>query len=453
MSSTGQTIELRTGIWYGDRSLRLDFPDTWNVVTHWPDTPDRLTDQEILERMCAPIGQPPLQELARGKKTPLIITDDLTRPTPVFRIMPFLLKEFRSAAIPAGSIRILVATGTHGDQDRKALANKLGKEAAESCRVIVHNDLKDTAFVGKTSFKTPVHVNRELLKSDLIVGIGGVYPQHTVGFGGGAKLALGVLRRTSIAHLHFGHTGVGGAYNINNDFRRDVAEIAHMIGLHTIYTAHINAHLELVNLTCGDHFSYYPEAADFSLQRYTAPLPDDADVVIANAYPFDTSFTFMRKAYKPLDCAPERATRIMIASNGGGIGTHGLFQHMKPTRLMQYRALYRRISTMGPKEILVKLARRLAPQRRTTPASPAPNYALPRNTEHLWVYCPDRGHGAAPAIDGMTVTSSWDEIIDAVERKHASPGRKIKVRLYPCAALQCLHAFPDADSDRDNSAT
>ena len=106
-----------------------------------------------------------------------------------------------------------------------------------------------------------------------MIGIGGVYPQHTVGFGGGSKLALGVLGRKSIMHLHYGHASVGGTYNINNDFRRDVTEIAQMIGLNTVYTLHVNAHLELVNLMCGDHFSYYPHAARFSRERYRALPP------------------------------------------------------------------------------------------------------------------------------------------------------------------------------------
>jgi nickel-dependent lactate racemase len=453
MNQALKTIELRTGIWYEDRPLRLTFPDRWDVITHWPDTPRPLTDDQIRQGIRSPFGQQPLQSLAQGKKAPLIITDDLTRPTPVFRIMPFLLEELRSAGIPAAGIRILVATGTHGDQDRRALANKLGKEAVESCRIMIHDDLRNTAYVGKTSFKTPVYVNKEVLKSDLIIGIGGVYPQHTVGFGGGAKLALGVLGRKSIAHLHFGHTGVGGAYVIDNDFRKDVTEISRMIGLHTIITAHINAHLEIVNILCGDHIGYYPEAANFSLHRYTAPLPDDLDVVIANAYPFDSSFTFMRKAYKPLDCAPEQSMRIMIASNGGGIGAHGLFQHIRPTRFMRYRALLRRISTMGTREILAKIARRLLSRPRPQRQAPARNYALPRNADHLWVYCPDHAPGSVSAIDGMTVTSSWNDILDAVERRNSSRNEKIKVGLYPCAALQCLNAFPDLDADGDHAVT
>jgi len=432
-------IKLRTGIWYNDRAITLSFPDSWEVVTYWPNTPPPLTDEDISKIADSPIGQPPLYELAKGKKNPLIVVDDLARPTPTYRIVPLLLHHLERAGITSSRVRILVATGTHGEQNESALANKLGKAGIESCNVIVHNDMCNTKYIGRTSFGTPVFANKELLSSDLIIGISGVYPQHTTGFGGGSKLSLGVLGRKSIIHLHYGHEAVGGNYDINNGFRRDVTEIARMIKLNTIYTIHVNAHLEIVNLMCGDHFSYYPRAAQFSLEKYAAPLPDEADVVIANAYPFDLSFTFMRKAYKPLDYAPQKATKIMVASNSEGIGVHGLFQHIKPSRFIRYRSMYRRISLMEPRVILSKLINRLKFRKelQSNEHKAAPNYAMPRNTNHLWVYRPNCEDLRTPAIDGMTTTDAWKNILEAIE-KEQSHGNAIKVRIYPCAPLQCL---------------
>lgn len=442
-----QEVRLRTGIWYNDRSIRLTFPDFWDIVTYWPDTPPPLTDEDILKKINSPIGQPLLHKLALGKKRPLIVVDDLSRPTPIFKIMPFLLEQFKVAGIPYSDIRIIVATGTHGSQNENALANKLGKDAMESCQVIIHDDKNGTKFIGKTSFGTPVYVNKELLKSDFIIGISGVYPQHTTGFGGGSKLALGILGRKSIRYMHYSHKSVGGTYDINNDFRKDVTEIAQMVGLKTMYTLHINAYLEIVNLMCGDHFIYYPQAAQFSKQRYSPPLPVDADVVIANAYPFDTSFTFMRKAYRPLDFALRKATKVMIASNHEGIGTHGLFQHMKPPRFMEYRMLYRRISTMEPKVIFSKILKHVTLQKKTKETVSQKNYAIPVNADRLWLYRPVANAASIPPIDGITIIPSWDEIIAAIEREQTSNKKKIKVRIYPCAPLQCLDAAENNVSD------
>ena len=150
--------------------------------------------------------------------------------------------------------------------------------------------------------------------------------------------------------LHYTHPGVGGKYIIDNDFRKDVTEMAKMIGLDNIYTLHVNALMDVVSLMAGDHYSYYPEAATFSHDRFLAPIVEDnTDIVIANAYPLDISFTFMRKGYKPLVAAPRSVMKIMIASAYEGVGYHGLFQHITPSRTLKLRLLYRKLLILGMK--------------------------------------------------------------------------------------------------------
>src|SRR6266700_7977235 len=90
---------LRTAAWYGDRPLTLDFPDDWDVRVAWPNTPPPLSDGQIAAALDNAVGQPPIRELARGKSRPLVIVDDLTRPTPAGRILPFLLRQFEEAGI------------------------------------------------------------------------------------------------------------------------------------------------------------------------------------------------------------------------------------------------------------------------------------------------------------------------------------------------------------------
>lgn len=436
-----QQVKLQTGIWYNDHTIELFFPDTWNVKICWPDIPSPLSDKEIREQINAPVNQAPLRELAKGKTRPVIIIDDLARPTPVYRIIPYVLEEFQAAGIKAEDVRILVGTGTHGRQDETALANKIGREAYDACRVIVHNYKKNTKYIGKTSFGTPVHVNKKALESDLLCGIGGIYPQHTTGFGGGSKLALGILGRKTIVNLHFGgHGSVGGTYNIDNSFRHDLEEIARMIGLNTIFTLHTNARLEPVKLTCGDHFTYYPDAANFSRTAYDAPLPVNADVVIVNTYPSDVSYTFMRKGMKPLRCAPQNATKIAIGYNHEGVGAHGIFPQGGNSRINNLRLLRLRISTMEKRVIFQKIIKNLFKRKNTIPNNPtvADNQVvLPEKIDDLLLYRPQGAHTPIPPIDGMHITSSWDNILETVKKQHPT-SEKLQVYIYPCASLQCL---------------
>ena len=139
--------QLRTAAWHGDNPLHLDFPAGWNVTTHWPKTPVPLTDAQIAECLQNPVGQPRIRELCKGKARPVILVDDVNRPTPVARIMPFLLQEVAAAGIPKPNITIVIARGSHGPSESKSMLLKVGEEAAASCRVLMHDPYGNTSKV------------------------------------------------------------------------------------------------------------------------------------------------------------------------------------------------------------------------------------------------------------------------------------------------------------------
>ncbi|MBA3628167.1 MAG: DUF2088 domain-containing protein [Actinobacteria bacterium] len=435
--------ELRTAAWYGDRTLDLSFPPEWNVSTLNPETPPPLSDSQIVRALARPVGQPPLRILAAEKVRPLIIVDDLTRPTPCARVMPFLLEEFLQAGIGASDVTVLMATGTHGAPRADAMAKKIGPEAAAQCRLIVHDDTRDAVRVGRTSFGTAVYVNREVPASDLIVGIGGIYPQHSTGFGGGSKLALGVLGRRSITRLHFGHSSSKGSYDVDNDFRRELDEIARIIGLRSLVSLHVDAGRRPVRIASGDWERYYRGEVAFAKQAYRAPLPDGADVVISNAYPIDVSLTFMRsKGVIPLVHAPPHASKILISACSEGVGHHGLFPFIstskfdRPRRLARYAlARPRRI----PQMVAGRLKRKLVSYsgKGTQPAGQAATFHEQRKSSSpIWLYLPEQV-SLPERIPGMQQVHSWRGILDRVGEQHAGRGT-LEVVVYPCSPLQVL---------------
>lgn len=428
-------INIKTGAWYYDQSISISFPDSWDVATYWPDTPPPLTDEKILSIINTPVGQPPLSEVARGKRNPVLIIDDLARPTPIFRILPFVLDQFRKSGVNPRAIRILVATGTHGPQDESALARKIGEAGSDTREVVVHDDRSGTKYVGKTSFGTPIYVDKEVINSDLVVGISGVYPHHLAGYSGGSKLALGVLGRKSIAYLHNFRRGCDKSHNIDNDFKKDLNEIARAIGLNTMYSLHINESMELVNIHCGDHFQYFTSAAKFTAQKYWAPYPTDADAVIVNAYPFDVSFSTMRKALGPLNRAQIKATKVIIASNLGGMGVHRL-NPVAPTKWEQYRKFFEKLYLMDFDEFLKRVSCRILGWHRKT--GEKKDYQLNNESNRgVWIYRPKNSITSASGIDGFHITNQWDHIIDTIQKEQCHQG-KIKVRIYPCGGLHFL---------------
>ena len=429
--------QLRTGAWYGDRPLELPFPEDWQVTAHWPDTPEPVSDDEIARALEEPVGQPPIRSLARGRKRPLIVVDDLTRPTPATRLLPLVLRQLAEGGIAPEAVAILIASGTHRQPTGDGMAKKVGPEAAASCRLLAHDDSKGVARVGRTSFGTPVIVNRAVLESDFVLGIGGVYPQALPFFGGGSKLALGVLSKRSIMGLHYGHAS-------KVDFRRDLDEIAALIGLETTIAAHIDPWREIVRVVSGDHNVYYEDAAAFSKRAYGAPAPTGADVVVVNAYPMDGSLTFLRKGIGPLAHAPPSASRIVVAACTEGIGHHGLFPFMNGPRFARQTELLRR-ARARPGAIPLKAARRaakrlgpLAPRRWAPAPRPAKRPAAASAVRPVWLHPTDRDPGSLPSeIPGMIAIHSWPQLIEHVAREQG--GRDtLQVVVYPCAPLQVI---------------
>ncbi len=440
--SSQQAFTLRTDGWYTDRPLAVEFPANWGVTAYWPRTPAALSEQQIAEALEHPIEQPPIRELCRGKKRPLVLVDDLARPTPAACIMPHVLRHFDNAGIAAEDVTVLIATGTHAGPERAALVKKLGEQAAAQCRVTVHDHHGPVIDIGRTSFHTPVLVDREAAGCDFVIGIGGVYPNYSAGFGGGSKLALGILGTRSILHLHYKHDHPGwGESGTEMHFRQDLNEIAEMIGLRTVVTVHADANREPVRVSCGDPRFHYSDALAASQQYYGAPLPGDADVVIANAYPTDTTLQFAHmKGAAPLHRAAPGASRILLASCREGVGHHGLFPLINPPSTLRKRL--RRISVMSFGEIARAVTSKL---RRSLHSGPQPAAgALPSQSNPIWLYQTEPTSPDLPAKAGISITRSWQEVLDNVAREQGQKQR-LKVVIYPCAAMQFLDPSLDTE--------
>jgi nickel-dependent lactate racemase len=435
-------VQLRTAAWYGDRLVSLTFPAEWDVTVVWPQTPPPLSCSDIAAAVEQLFGQPSVREMCQGKSRPLVIVDDMNRPTPVNRVMPILLQCFADVGMRTKEVTILVATGMHGAPQADALLRKIGSEAASTCRILVHDPKGDLVKLGKTSFGTPVLVNKAVAASDFVVGIGGVYPNQTAGFGGGSKLILGVLGRRSVMHLHYRHKSESwGSPKTGTDFRRDLDQIARIAGLRTVISLQVNADREVVRVVCGDPELYYAQEVAFARESFRAPLPEAADVVIANAYPNDVSVTFVRKkGTMPLRGCPPGVSRVVIGACSEGAGDHALFPFVNRPHFQRQRQILQRISVLQPREIAKRIIDKLQAVRRRRSLR-LPGKSGSESTYPIWLYRTETEtkHPLPVRIPGMQATSCWPEILDAITKEQQGK-QSLKVLIYPCAPLQCLDA-------------
>jgi nickel-dependent lactate racemase len=285
-----QTVSLRQMPWYGDTEFDIAFPDSWDVsVCRMRGAEARpLEDTEIRQAFASPIGTETIRELARDKREVVIIFDDMSRPTPVADLVPYVLEELAAAGIPDDNIRFIGAPGSHGTMNAIDFRKKLGDEVVGRFLVFNHNPYENCTYLGKTSRGTPVEINREVMSCDLKLGIGCIVPHPLNGFGGGGKIILpGVA---SLETIHVNHStfapsplcGIGECHN--NPFKQDVDETARMAGLDVKIDAILNLKREIAALFVGDPTREHDQGVKVARQHFATEIVGDNDIVVANCY-------------------------------------------------------------------------------------------------------------------------------------------------------------------------
>jgi lactate racemase len=291
-----QKISIRVNAWFGDNDIDLSFPGYWNITEcrmAGHDLP-ALNDEQMRAALLNPLGSPRLAELAQGKQEAVILFDDLPKPTPASRIVPFVLEELHAGGFTDQHIRFLCAPGTHRPLIYPELAAKLGEEIVRKYNVYNHNIWDNVVNVGTTSRGTPVWVNREFANCDLRVGVGSLIPHPNAGFGGGGKLVMpGVSGLETIDHHHkkwFGHATTGLGRVDDNELRLDLEECARLAGLHFKVDAILNNKREVVGLYAGDMVAEHRQASKQAREVYYTEAVREADLLVINGYPDESQF-------------------------------------------------------------------------------------------------------------------------------------------------------------------
>lgn len=282
---------------FGDQTVPLAFPDAWDVqevkmIGH--DAPP-LTDREIQDAFAHPIGSRTIRELARGKQGKIVITvDDLTRPTPASRVLPFILTELKASGITDDQILIIGAIGTHHPMNLQDFALKVGSDVIARYDVVNHNPFEHFMELGKTRYGTPLKINYEFANADLKIVICGVKKHNFGGAGGGGKAVIpGVASIDTISWNHnvIPHPDNDETANYTwkikgNAARADMQDAARIAGVDVTVNCTYNHHRQLIGLHVGDVDDAWHDAIKFCYHMHSAPHPShQADVVVVNAYP------------------------------------------------------------------------------------------------------------------------------------------------------------------------
>jgi len=349
-------VELGVELPYGRGhvTLDVDLPNL-TVVSSKPRPPLSDPLSSLAESLKRPLSSPPLSDLCRGAESVLVIVPDKTRAFPFRLVLPEVLRAVKSAS-PQASTRVLVATGLHRPHGSEELEELVGREVASEYEVVSH-DAEDEGLLAdtgrRTSWGTPVVVNRGVLESDLVVALGLIEPHFFAGYSGGRKSLLpGVAGRDAILANHgfrmIGHPKARYGCLSGNPIHEDMVEFMRMTRLDFIVNVTLNERKEVTGVFCGDPVEAHLAGVRFLESYVRVPVRGRADVVIVTngGYPLDRDLYQAVKGIATGELVVrEGGAIVVLAECVDGLGGHEEFHELF-------------VGARSPEEVLERIRRR-----------------------------------------------------------------------------------------------
>lgn len=284
-----------------------------------------MNEAEVVRALEHPIGTPRLKEIVRPGEKIAIVTSDITRPCPTYRIMPALLDELYAAGCRTEDITLVFALGSHRPHTPEEMRKLAGERAFQEVRC-VDSDRADCVHMGTTDCGTPVDITRVVAEADRRICLGNIEYHYFAGYSGGAKAIMpGVSTREAIQANHRmmvrpeAHAG-----NLeDNPLRMDLEQAAAICGVDFIVNVVLDEHKQIVRAVAGDLVKAHREGCRFLDGMYLKELDARADIVLVsqggapkdlNLYQTQKALDNAKHAVKP------GGTIILIGSCKEGLG-------------------------------------------------------------------------------------------------------------------------------------
>lgn len=332
---------------FGKEKINFELPDeqvAGVLVSHAHDYKAPKSEEELVaDALANPIGSPKLSELAKGKKTCVIISSDHTRPVPSHVIMPQLLAELRKGN-PDIDITILIATGMHRPTTQEELVAKYGKEIAENEKFSIHvsrND-EDMVSIGTLPSGGECLINKLAANADLLVAEGFIEPHFFAGMSGGRKSVLpGIASKITVLANHCSEfiaspnarTGILKG----NPIHEDMLYAAKAANLAFICNVVIDADKKVIAAFAGDREEAHYAGVDFEMKLAgVKPIPADIVITTNGGYPLDQNIYQSVKGMTAAEATcKEDGVIIDVSSCSDGHGGEDFYNNLKNATSLQ----------------------------------------------------------------------------------------------------------------------
>ncbi|MDU2063499.1 MAG: nickel-dependent lactate racemase [Sporomusaceae bacterium] len=180
---------------YGTTEMKLQVKEE-NILQVIESNPVSFAKSEtelIQAALEQPIASARLSELVQAGQTVCIVIPDVTRLWQKPHLyLPLLVAELHKGGVKDEDILFVSALGSHRKQTKEEHEMLLGPDLAKRFTVLDHDcyDKENLVYKGKTTFGTPVWLNKQALACDHLVLTGGVVYHFLAGWGGGKKSVL-----------------------------------------------------------------------------------------------------------------------------------------------------------------------------------------------------------------------------------------------------------------------
>jgi len=334
---------------YGTEGLQIEVPDTSQVL-EMAATPglDRVGER-LDEALAAPIGGPPLRQLARGRSSACVVISDITRPVPNAVILPPLLRELEEAGLAREAITILVATGLHRPNEGEELVQLVGEEIASTYRIVNHlaRERDTLVHLGETSCGAPIWIDRVYMDADLKIATSLIEPHLMAGYSGGRKaICPGIMGVDTMRILHgpelMAHPRSAEGIIEGNPFHAQSLEVARRAGVDFTLNVCMNDRREITGIFCGDLEEAHAAGMAFAEKKAAAYLEEPADIVVTSSAGFPLDLTFyqaVKGLTAVLPIVKEGGTILIAARCAEGVGspdfTRLLLETESPEQFLQ----------------------------------------------------------------------------------------------------------------------
>jgi len=293
---------------YGETSLSVDIPDKNLIGIINPRFVNGVgnVEKEILRAISNPIKAPTLDKIAKPGNKVAIVVDDHTRPIKSKIIVEPLLDYLNKIGIQDEDVTIIIGHGSHRKIRLDEAENILGKEILERVNWIPHDaNSEDLVYVGETSYKTKVYINKVFHDADVKILTGDVCLHYYAGYGGGRKSVLPAISGIeTISHNHamLTHPKATTGNLDGNPIHLDMTEAARLAKPDFIINVVMNHKKEIVKAFAGDLEEAFMQGVKLVDQIYKVKVDKQADIVLVSAggYPSDID---LYQAYKAIDSA------------------------------------------------------------------------------------------------------------------------------------------------------